>query len=308
MYLLLVILIGLALAPFVVEWMRAPMGPGPRQAAEGRFVDLPGGITHYDWIGPAQGPVVVCVHGLTTPSFVWRGVARGLVTLGFRVLIYDLYGRGLSDRPRGAQHRQFFLNQLDDLLADQNAQGRITLIGYSMGGSIATAWASAHPDRIRQLILIASAGIAVNPGRMARYMRMPGVGDWLMRAFFARNHAKGVEADRGVSDAIDTIVDRQQAELRYRGFVPAVLSSLRGILSEPMEADFRTLQEAHVPVLEIWGRDDPLIPVAAKERLGAWMHDSRQEVIDGADHSVTFTHTPEVLAAIRDNLILPDAR
>lgn len=37
--------------------------------------------------------------------------------MGYRILTYDLYGRGYSDRPSGKQNREFFLQQLDDLLA-----------------------------------------------------------------------------------------------------------------------------------------------------------------------------------------------
>lgn len=82
-----------------------------------------------------RGPVAVCVHGLTTPSFVWHGLARGLATFGYRVLIYDLYGRGYSDRAPGHQDQAYFLQQLNDLLEDQQIKGDITLLGYSMGGA-----------------------------------------------------------------------------------------------------------------------------------------------------------------------------
>ncbi|MEX0285773.1 MAG: alpha/beta fold hydrolase [Paracoccaceae bacterium] len=300
----LLILLALLAAPFVGEALRRPMSAEARRQAEGKFVTLSLGVTHYDWIGPADAPVAVCVHGLTTPCFVWRGIAQGLVAMGYRVLIYDLYGRGYSDRPRGPQDRAFFLGQLDDLLASQNVTGPITLLGYSMGGRIAAAWAADNPDRIQQLILIASAGVMVAPGRLATFIRgTPIFGDWLMYAFFPRNHRKETELERDLPSSVDNIVDRQQEELHYRGFVPAVLRSFRGILSSTAEADHRALGAAGVPVLAIWGGDDPLIPKSSAGRVAEWNHDVRQEVIDNAGHGVTYTHTPEVLATIREHSV-----
>ncbi len=285
--------------PFITELMRKPMNAGIRTAAEGKFVTLSRGVTHYDWLGPANGPVAVCVHGLTTPSFVWRGLARGLVALGYRVLIYDHYGRGYSDRPGGAQDRRFFLDQLSELLESQDVQQEFTLIGYSMGGTISTAWAAENPDRVRRLILIASAGVVVDAGRTAQFMRQtPIFGDWLMYAFFPRSHRKGTEADRSLPSSVENVIERQQDELRYRGFVPAVLRSMRGVLSTNSEADHRKLHDAGVPVLAIWGGQDTLIPVRAAGKLAEWNRDCHQEVIEAAGHSLTFTHTPDVLAAI----------
>lgn len=85
--------------PVFAELRRIRMTPEVRSEAEGSFATLSQGDTHYTWIGPLRGPVAVCIHGMTTPSFVWHGLAKGLAAWGYRVLIYDLYGRGYSDRP-----------------------------------------------------------------------------------------------------------------------------------------------------------------------------------------------------------------
>jgi len=300
---LLILLAVFAAFPLGIEARRKPMSAAARQDASGDFVTLSQGVTHYEWLGPARGPVAVCVHGLTTPSFVWRGLARGLARMGFRVLIYDLYGRGYSDRVQGRQDRVFFLRQLNDLLADQQVNGDITLVGYSMGGAIATTFASAHPDKVRHLILLASAGMGTKAGGLTRLIaKTPVIGDWLMLALFARTHHKTTESERDLPSSVENIVDLQQNELRYRGFIPAVLSSLRGILSEVMNEDHRIIHRAGIPVLAIWGRDDTVIPLTAMGALTEWSRHARQEVIDGAGHGVTYTHTDAVLGAVSDML------
>lgn len=300
---LLFVLVAIIAIPLIIEARRKPMDTSARSEASGDFAILSQGTTHYEWHGPVRGPVAVCVHGLTTPSFVWRGLARGLARMGFRVLTYDLYGRGYSDRVRGRQDRAFFLRQLDDLLADQQVAGDITLIGYSMGGAIATAFSSAHPDKVRHLILLAPAGMGAKGGGMTRFIaRTPVIGDWLMLALFARTHHKTTESERDLPGSVENIVDLQQNELRYRGFIPAVLASLRGILSEVMKQDHKAIHRAGIPVLAIWGRDDTVIPLTAMGALTEWSRHARQEVIDGAGHGVTYTHTDAVLAAISDML------
>lgn len=287
--------------PFAIETFRRPMNESAREDAPGRFVTLSQGVTHYRWIGPARGPVVVCVHGLTTPSFVWEGLARRLSGQGYRVLIYDLYGRGYSDRPAGRQGRDFFLRQLDDLMAQQKVGDHVTLIGYSMGGAIAAAFASVHPERIRQLVLVAPAGMRISAGLSMRLIRdVPLLGDWLALAFFPFSHRRATEAERNLPSSVETIVDRQQAELRWRGFVPAVVSSLRGILSGTLEHDHRAIAQADVPVLAVWGREDAVIPISAMGTLAQWNRRAVHDVVEGAGHGLPYTHTDDLARAIRE--------
>lgn len=301
MWFLLFLLVVAALAawPYAREAMRKPMDDTARRAAPGEFAQLSQGITHYRWIGPVRGPVAVCVHGLTTPSMVWDAVAKGLALMGFRVLVYDLYGRGYSDRAAGLQDQDFFIRQLEDLLNDQGITEDVTFLGYSMGGAIVTAFAARHPERVLRLILLAPAGMGHDLGKLAKFTRdTPVLGDWLMLLRYPAAHRRGTEAERALPSEVEGIVDYQQAELTKRGFIPAVLSSLRGILPRPLEDAHRRISREGIPVLAIWGRDDTVIPLSAMGQLTQWNRMARQEVIDGAGHGLTYTHARAVLRAI----------
>ena len=140
------------LAPILAEASRAVMGQF-QEKTEVALANLPNGATHYTWSGPETGPVVVCIHGISTPSFVFAATQRSLAALGYRVLTYDLYGRGHSAHPLGKQDAAFFLDQLDHLLRHQEVTGKITLLGFSMGGQVAAAYAAENPDRVSQLVL-----------------------------------------------------------------------------------------------------------------------------------------------------------
>lgn len=291
----------LAAAPFLRERLKPAPAAGCRAATPGRLADLPQGRTHLRWLGAAEGPVAVCVHGLTTPGFVWDGLAEGLGRRGWRVLVYDLYGRGGSDAPAGRQDPGFFIAQLDALLAHERVAGPVALLGYSMGGAVAAAYAAAHPDRVERLVLIAPAGMGHDLGPLLRLVLRAGpLGTWAMLALYPRAFRRGTEAERGLPTSVPGIVDRQQAELRRRGFVPAVLASLRGMLGADLAATHRRIADHGLPVLAIWGAADEVIALACRDRLAAWNPAARHRVIAAAGHGLTYTHSAQVLAAWDD--------
>jgi pimeloyl-ACP methyl ester carboxylesterase len=301
--LLIAAVAALAIWPFAREAMRKPMNDAVRRNAPGQFAQLSQGITHYRWIGPVRGPVAVCVHGLTTPSMVWDAVANGLALMGVRVLVYDLYGRGYSDRAPGLQDQDFFIRQLTDLLDDQGITEDVTFLGYSMGGAIVSAFAARHPERVLRLILLAPAGMGHDLGKLAKFTRdTPILGDWLMLLRYPAAHRKGTEAERALPSEVDGIIDYQQAELAKRGFVPAVLSSLRGMLPHKLEEAHRQISRDGIPVLAIWGREDVVIPISAMGQLAQWNRVARHEVIEGAGHGLTYTHATAVLRTIETSI------
>lgn len=303
-WVLLIVLAVVIAVPILREWNRDLMNKEARSFAPGKFVKLPKGVTHFAWHGPADGPVLICIHGLTTPSFVWLGMLRGLTALGFRVLTYDLYGRGFSHRPSGRQDAAFFLRQLNDLLTQQEVRGPVTLMGYSMGGAIATAFAAAHPDRVRQLVLLAPAGMQHKVGKVITFVRdWRGIGDWLMLAFYPHTARKSIAAEAHLASSVLDITEQQEAELDFKGYIPAVLSSLRGILRHTQHAQHHTVASAEIPTLAIWGREDDVIPLAAVGTLAEWNRDVEHEVIDGAGHGLTYTHTEKVMSFLETRLI-----
>ncbi|MEQ9674213.1 MAG: alpha/beta hydrolase [Roseovarius indicus] len=286
--------------PFAVEAMRPRMTRARRELAPGQFTKLSQGMTHYRWLGPEGGPIAVCVHGLTTPSFVWGPVAEELAEMGYRVLTYDLYGRGFSDRVKGEQDSAFFIRQLDDLLEDQGVTGEITLIGYSMGGAIVAAFCAEQAGRVRQLVLLAPAGLGHDLGPVADMaVKYDFFGRWMMRGFYAKSLRRATEAERGMPSPISRMVDLQIAETRMKGFAPAVLSSLRGILDEDLEPSHRAIAEAGTPVLAIWGEVDDIIPLTCKDTLAEWNPQARQEVVPGAGHTLAYTEADAVMAAMK---------
>jgi len=286
-------------APFVTETFRARVTDKQRAKSSGQMAQLPSGPTCFQWHGPDKGPVAVCVHGLTTPSFVWGPLADQLAGMGFRVLTYDLYGRGLSARPKGAQDSAFFNAQLSALLDHEGVHDHFTLLGYSMGGAIATGFAAAHPDRVSQLCLIAPAGLGHDLGPIADLaIKYPSFGKWMMLGFYPRSLRRSLAEERALTSAIPGIVDLQIAGTRKRRFAPAVLSSLRGIMDQDLRPAHRTIAEAGIPTIAIWGETDDIIPLSGRDRLAELNAAVRSAVVAGAGHTLAYTHVPDVAALL----------
>ncbi len=297
---LLVVLACLALLPIVAEAVRRPMSAARQANAPGEIAHLPQGATHFRWSGQAGRPVAICVHGLSTPSFVFAATERSLVALGYRVLSYDLYGRGFSARARGRQDVGFFLTQLRALLQHQEVSGPFTVLGFSMGGQIATAFA-ARDDRVERLILVAPSGLAETAGP-GPIWSVPVIGDWMTRVWGGLALRRELVEHRSLATVIPDFEDRQAAETRMRGYLPALLSSRRHTLGVRALDDHRRVAEAGLPVLAIWGSADPVIPRSALGELSRLNPTAQHVEIKGAGHNLLQTHPSEVTAALKAHL------
>ncbi len=295
-------LANLVVAPWVLERARTEMGSAARRKAPGGFAELPSGLTYYQWHGRGRGPVIVMIHGLTTPSWVFDALIPGLTRMGFRILTYDLYGRGYSDRPKGLQDQAFFLAQLDELLKTLEIDGEVSLFGYSMGGAIASAFTARHPDRVDRLMLLAPAGMIYHTGPWLARARDWGLaGDWLwglVGAWVIRRAAQ----DEAEHAQIPNLLERVKKETQIRNTLSAVLSSERHMLVGDQEAEHRAIAATPVAVISVWGEHDSPIPLAAMGKLTEWNRACYKYEINGAGHGLAYTHPDQVIAALQEHL------
>ncbi|GAP92044.1 putative alpha beta-hydrolase [Rosellinia necatrix] len=130
----------------------------------GRDVDTPyGSIRVYEW-GPEHGERILFVHGISTPSVALGDLGHEMAGRGYRVMMFDLFGRGYSDAPCGlAYDTRLYVTQLLLVLASSAspwaAAPGFHLVGYSMGGALSVAFARYFPHLVRSLCLIAPCGL-----------------------------------------------------------------------------------------------------------------------------------------------------
>ena len=142
---------------FTIDPERLDLDDAARKSlssASSRFVRLSDGYTHYELAGPPDGRVVVLAAGATVPYYIWDPTFKALVDAGFRVLRYDYYGRGFSDRPDIPFTQDLYVRQLRELLDAVRITGPFDLGGLSFGGAVITSVAAKYPDRVRSLIYV----------------------------------------------------------------------------------------------------------------------------------------------------------
>lgn len=269
-----------------------------RRASGGQFARLSAGYTHYaiGGIGNA-GPTLVLVHGTTIPSLAWDRNVAELVGAGLRVVRYDLYGRGLSDRPAHARYDlDFYVRQLDELLAHLALEGPVDLAGFSLGGNIVAEFTRRHPDRVRRLALLAPGGVADLP-LIARVAAWPGVGEYVMRVMGARQLRPSRRMLRR-PERHPELDDRYLASIRFRGSRQAVLDTLRRVPYTGYADNFRELGDLGKPILLVWGRHDAVVPFTASDRVRELVRPARFVIAEEAGHLASYEQPETVNAAL----------
>ena len=105
-----------------------------------------------EWPGPGTGPVLVCIHGLTANHTCWASIAD-LLSPAYRLIAYDLRGRGESDKPEKGYSLALHNEDLEGLL-DHFRLKKVVLVGHSLGANIALRFAATHPERVSKLVLV----------------------------------------------------------------------------------------------------------------------------------------------------------
>jgi pimeloyl-ACP methyl ester carboxylesterase len=112
-------------------------------------------------VTPAQpnGQVVMLLHGKNFSGAYWKRTAEVLLEHGYRVVMPDQIGFGKSSKPTDMQY-SFARLALDTArLLDSIQVERVSVVGHSMGGMLATRWALQYPDRTAALVLVNPIGL-----------------------------------------------------------------------------------------------------------------------------------------------------
>lgn len=260
-----------------------------------KFIKLTDGMVHYDISGPETGEVVVLVHGNAAPYFSWNKNMEALTGAGFRVVRFDLYGFGYSDRPDVPYSRALYDRQLVELLENLNIQGPVSLVGTSQGGSIAITFTANHPDKVKKLALL-SPFINVLPMKMViALIKIPGIGDYLARVALDRinlNYPKKVFADAKAIPA--EFIENYQKQLAYRGFKRARLSNLRGDALADFTPQYEAVGKTTLPVLLTWGTADMVIMADSIANIKKAVPNIEYREIEGGGHLVHYEKPEKV--------------
>jgi len=268
-----------------------------RLTLPGQFVKLPLGVVHYELAGPDNAPTVVLVHGFSVPYYIWDPTFEALTQAGFRVLRYDLYGRGFSDRPEKTYDLDLFVAQLEELLPALDIQSPVDLVGLSMGGPIVASFANHHPDQVRSLILVDPEVASVSIQRIFP-LNIPIFGEYFMTIYVTP-----VQLPKTLSDSFfrpEKFPDWEakfRVQLQYKGFRRAILSTIRTMPGMDSLAEYAAVGRQNLPALLIWGREDRTVSAADMQQVVDLIPGIEYHIIDEAGHIPQY-ELPEVVNPI----------
>jgi pimeloyl-ACP methyl ester carboxylesterase len=251
-------------------------------------------------LGPRSSEAVVFVHGNPGSRLDWTRLVEAVSQFG-RAVALDMPGFGEADRPATFEYTvEGYARHLAGAL-EQLGVSRAHLVLHDFGGAWGLAWAAAHPAQIGSVTLI---NIGVMEGYrwhyLARIWRTPVIGEIFMatttRAGFTLllKHGNPRGLPKPFVDQMWTHFDRgtRRAVLRlYRATsnVDRLFSDLRQALSS-----------LNLPVLVIWGKHDPYVPVRYAERQREVFPRAEVTVLDDSGHW-PYADNPDAVA----NLLIP---
>jgi pimeloyl-ACP methyl ester carboxylesterase len=278
---------------------RRPLNGVARQKAPGQFVTLADGWTHYETAGPDAGRVVVLAAGFSVPGYIWDSLYFRLADSGFRVIRYDYYGRGWSDRPRIAYDQAMFVRQLDGLLDSLQVTQPIDLAGLSFGGTVVTSYVAAHPERVRTLTYVDPVFNNARTPTAAERSNWRWTWEMVMK-HAAETMATGQLEDFYHPERHPDWVDRYRVQQQFKGTREALRRSRVALQTDPVQDTILArLGREPRPVMIVWGRQDRTVPFQNSDALRAAFPSAAFLPVDSAGH---LPHLEEA-ALVADSLI-----
>lgn len=246
-----------------------------------------------------EGPVLLLIHGMGGTFENWQEVVVPL-SRHHRVIAPDLPGHGASGPGGGDYSIGAFAAGLRDLLLALGHK-RATVVGHSLGGGIAMQFAYQFPEMVERLVLVSSGGLGPEVSPILRAATLPGAD-----LFISATAAVGSKIVPALARGLAMLGLRPSADLHevIRGYGTltdpvrrtAFLATVRAVLGtggQMVDATDRLYLAEAMPLLIVWGADDPIIPAHHGEDAHDHIPGSRLEIFDGVGH------LPQVEAPLR---------
>ena len=234
-----------------------------------------------------KGAALVLLHGYPLDHHLWDNVVP-LLEDTFDVIIPDLRGFGESTITDSSPTVEDYASDIAALLDHLGTQ-KTAIVGHSMGGYVALAFARLYPDRITGLGLVSSQVLADPPDRKeGRY-----------------KSARDV-SENGIDSVVATMTPKFTADEKLQAFARAAMErqqpaafigALKAMAERPDSVPL--LDSLEVPVVIIHGTSDALIPVDRAREVKAALPQAHLVEISGVGHMPMMEATEQTAAALR---------
>lgn len=253
---------------------------------------------------PAASDRILLIHGVQTPALGLLPLARALQASfpHAHLVLFDLWGHGLSDTPI-KPHEQSLFHHLIDALLDRLQWPSVHLIGFSFGGALTPEYATSRPSRVQSFTLIAPAGLmrlshldAVGQGHVH------GGGDeiaarrWIHRWLDGGDPAVPTDWQERVAEGqIVAPALRSWQLTEHGGHAASVVAMIRDGGVFDRHAAFSKVAESGIPSLAIIGELDDICSAQDLRAVGF----TNVTTITQVGHEVVRERAPEVAASIK---------
>jgi pimeloyl-ACP methyl ester carboxylesterase len=265
----------------------------------GRFVQAGDIELFVQEMGPADGQIILFIHGTAAWSGLWRETMAPLAEAGYRCIAIDIPPFGYSERPRTPSYGNADQARRIVALMDALEIEHAILLGHSFGGGATMETALTIPDRIDALVLADVGGLNLNL-QHALKTQSPSVIELFLGTPFMRNPVLAATATNPLftetlisamildhADATEETISILQEPLVLQDSTNTLGDWLKEVLG-PQEisltSDPVNYQELTMPALIIWGDSDTVIPLKEGEYLQRILPDAKLMVMQGVNH------------------------
>jgi pimeloyl-[acyl-carrier protein] methyl ester esterase len=246
------------------------------------------------------GEPLVLIHGWAMHTGIWRTFAKQLAQ-HYQVICVDLPGHGHSEKLP-----DFTLETISNHLQKILPPTACSLIGWSLGGSVALDLASRFPERVNNVILIGSNPCFVNKPTWAG-----------MKLLVLEKFAADLTADchgtllRFLSLQVNGLQDYKVVLKELKTALLACQAPEKDVLQGGLvilqQQDLRPqLARLHCPVQVILGSHDTLVPVAVGEQMQSLNSHLRLNIINKAAHVPFLSHPRQLINILQDFMEMTD--
>jgi pimeloyl-ACP methyl ester carboxylesterase len=287
--LLALILVGPFLVP--ISPLEDTKPPQALADPDSQFIEVNGISVHYKLKGEGE-PALILLHGFGASTFSWREVMDPLSAYG-TVIAYDRPAFGLTERPMtwegDSPYSQESNMQLLLGLIDQLGIDRAVLVGNSAGGTIATAFALAYPERVAALIQVDAAIYQTMPDSpllnwLLSTPQVDHIGPLIARRLGGSSGEDFIQRawhDPSLLDARPEILAGYRKPLMVENWDRALWEHTKA--SEAPNLAPR-LDQIRVPTLVISGDDDQIVPVENSRQLAEDIPGAELVILEACGH------------------------
>jgi pimeloyl-ACP methyl ester carboxylesterase len=268
-----------------------------------RFDRVPSRAGELSIVSAGSGDPVVCVHGLGGTKASFLPTVNALAD-SYRVIALDLPGFGESDKPIGAPYNAEWFAKAVFSMLDELELDRVHLIGNSMGGRVAIEAGMREPDRVDKLVLLSPALAWLSERRWAPFLKLvrPELGlVQLAPKQITENIVRRIVPGGQNGWAAVGVDEFLRAYYTPRGRAAFYAAARNIYLDEPHGEDgfWTRLAELAPDSLFVWGKKDPLVPIAFMRHVEAVLPAARHVELEGG-------HVPQLEAPERTHEAILD--